>query len=154
MKKLTNLLMLLAVALFAACEEPIDTIEPTLDVKSHNLDGVWKLDKLNGNSLADGTYVYLVLDRKYTFEIYQNTASMYPVLYTGDYELEYDWRVGDVISGTYDYGLGAWSNEYVVTALYKKSMTWKAKGEDGETQEYVRVDEVPAEIVEAARREE
>ena len=57
MKKLTNLLMLLAVALFAACEEPIDTTEPTLDVKSHNLDGVWKLDKLNGNSLADGTYV-------------------------------------------------------------------------------------------------
>lgn len=154
MKKLTNLLMLLAVALFAACEEPIDTTEPSLDVKSHNLDGVWKLDKLNGNSLADGTYVYLVLDRKYTFEIYQNTASMYPVLYTGKYELEYDWRVGDVISGTYDFGLGAWSNEYVVTALYKKSMTWKAKDEDGETQEYVRVDEVPAEIVEAARREE
>ena len=154
MKKLTNLLMLLAVALFAACDNEIIEAPEPLEVKPYNLEGVWKLETLNGNALAEGTYVYVAIDRKYGFEIYQNTASMYPVLETGTYELEYDWRVGDVISGTYDFGLGAWSNEYVVTALYKKSMTWKAKDEDGETQEYVRVDEVPAEIVEAARREE
>ena len=153
MKKKINLLMLLAVVLFAACDKTIETPE-TLEVKPYNLEGTWVLAELSGNALADSAYVYLVIDRGYTYEIYENTASMYPVLFTGKYELEYDWRVGDVISGTYDYGLGAWSNEYVITALYKKSMTWKAKDEDGETQEYVRVDEVPAEIVEAARREE
>lgn len=153
MKKITNLLMLLAVALFAACEKA-DITEPTLEVKSHNLDGVWKLELRDGAPLAKGTYVYLVLDRKYSFELYQITHSMYPVLYTGDYQLEYDWRVGDVISGTYDYGQGAWSNEYVITNLYKNSMTWTAKGENGEVQEFVRVDKVPAEITEAVRREE
>ena len=154
MKKITNLLMLLAIALFVACDEPIDTTEPTLEVKSHNLDGVWQLEELNGNSLASGSYVYLVLDRKYTYEIYQNTASMYPVLYTGDYELEYDWRVGDVISGTYDFGLGAWEHEYVITDLYKKSMVWTAKDDSAYVQKFVRIEKVPAEIVNAVRKEE
>ena len=146
--------MLLAMVLFVACDEPIDTTEPTLEVKSHNLDGVWKLEELNGNSLASGSYVYLVLDRKYTYEIYQNTASMYPVLHTGDYELEYDWRVGDVISGIYDYGLGTWEHEYVITDFYKKSMVWTAKDDSTYVQKFVRIEKVPAEIVSAVRKEE
>ena len=79
---------------------------------------------------------------------------MYPVLYTGDYKLEYDWRVGDVVSGTYNYGQGDWSNEYIITKLYKESMTWTAKGENGEVQKFIRIDKVPAEIIEAVRREE
>ncbi len=153
MKKLTSLLMLLAVALFTACEKD-EIIEPTLEVKSHNLDGVWKLETRNGKQLAEGTYIYLVLDREYTFELYQINSSMYPVLYTGDYKLEYDWRVGDVVSGTYNYGQGDWSNEYIITKLYKESMTWTAKGENGEVQKFIRIDKVPAEIIEAVRREE
>lgn len=142
--------MLLAVVLFAACEETIETPE-TLQVTPYNLDGVWKLNTVDGNSLADGTYVYLVLDRKSTYELYQNTSSMYPVLYTGDYVLEYDWRVGDVISGTYDYEQGAWSHEYVITDLYEESMTWTAT-DTTEVQKFVRVAEVPAEIVNAVRK--
>ena len=116
MKKITNLLMLLAVVLLAACE-PIDTTVPTLEVKPYNLEGAWMLAEMNGAALADGSYVYLVIDRRYTYEIYENTASMYPVLFTGEYKLEYDWRVGDVISGTYDYELGAWGHEYIMTDL-------------------------------------
>jgi hypothetical protein len=154
MKKITNLLMLLAMVLFVACEKTIDTTEPTLEVKSHNLDGVWQLKELNGSSLANGSYVYLVLDRKYTYEIYQNVASMYPVMYSGDYELEYDWRVGDVISGTYDYGVGAWGHEYVITDLYKNSMVWTAKDDSTYVQRFVRIEKVPAEIVDAVRKDE
>ena len=151
MKKITNLLILLAVALFTACDEPVEVVE-TLEVKPYNLEGEWKLESLNGSPLAEGTYVYLVLDRKYGFEIYQNTSSMYPVLYTGDYALENDWRVGDVISGVYDYDLGAWSHEYVITDLYKESMTWTAKDDAAYVQKFVRVDAVPAHIVEAVRK--
>ena len=110
MKKITNLLLLLAVALFVACDDTIDAPD-TLEVKPYYLAGTWQLAEVNGSALADDTYVYVVLDRKKGFKIYQNTSSMYPVLYTGTYELEYDWRVGDVISGVYDYGKGAWSNE-------------------------------------------
>ena len=145
--------MLLAVVLFAACDKTIETPE-TLEVKPYNLEGTWVLAELSGNALADSAYVYLVIDRGYTYEIYENTASMYPVLFTGKYELEYDWRVGDVISGTYDYDLGAWAHEYVITELYEKSMTWTAKDDASYVQKFVRVDAVPTEIVEAVRRVE
>lgn len=151
MKKIINLLLLLAVVLFVACDETVETPE-TLEVKPYNLEGTWVLAELNGDALADSAYVYLVIDRGYTYEIYENTASMYPVLFTGKYELEYDWRVGDVISGTYDYDLGAWAHEYVITNLYEKSMTWTAKDDASYVQEFVRVDAVPAEIVEAVRK--
>ena len=153
MEKIFNLLMLFAVALFAACDETVEPIE-TLEVKPYNMEGTWMLAELNGSALADSTYVYLVLDRRCTYEIYENTASMYPVLFTGKYELEYDWRVGDVISGTYDYELGAWGHEYVITDLYKESMVWTAKNDASYVQKFVRVDAVPAEIVEAVRRVE
>ena len=153
MKKIANLLMLLAVALFAACDDPVEIIDTTLEVKPYNLDGTWKLETLNGSSLADSTYVYVVLDRKYAFEIYQNTSSMYPMLYTGIYELEYDWRLGDIISGVYDYDLCAWTHEYVVTDLYERSMVWTAKDDSTYVQKFVRIDEgVPAHIVEAVRK--
>ena len=151
MKKIFNLLILFAVALFAACEETIEPNE-TLEVKPYNIEGAWVLAELNGSSLADSAYVYLVLDRRCTYEIYENTASMYPVLFTGKYELEYDWRVGDVISGTYDYDLGAWGHEYVITDLYENTMTWTAKDDASYVQKFVRVAEVPAEIVEAVRK--
>ncbi len=151
MKKIINLLLLLAVVLFVACDETVETPE-TLEVKPYNLEGTWVLAELNGDALADSAYVYLVIDRGYTYEIYENTASMYPVLFTGKYELEYDWRVGDVISGTYDYDFGAWAHEYVITNLYEKSMTWTAKDDASYVQEFVRVDAVPAEIVEAVRK--
>ena len=153
MKKIFNRLMLFAVALFAACDETVEPIE-TLEVKPYNMEGTWMLAELNGSALADSTYVYLVLDRRCTYEIYENTASMYPVLFTGKYELEYDWRVGDVISGSYDYELGAWGHEYVITDLYKESMVWTAKDDASYVQKFVRVDAVPAEIVEAVRRVE
>ena len=153
MKKITNLLMLLTVVLFAACDETVDTPD-TLEVKPYNIEGVWMLAEQSGSALADSAYVYLVLDRRYSFELYDNTQSRYPVLFTGKYSLEYDWRVGDVISGTYDYDLGAWSHEYVITELREQSMTWTAKDDASYVQEYVRVPEVPTEILEAVRRDE
>lgn len=153
MKKITNLLMLLAIMLYASCEKPVETPN-SLDVKPYYLEGVWQLAKWNGGALADETYVYLVIDRKYTFEIYNNTASMYPVLSTGIYELEYDWRVGDIIRGTYDFQMGTWTHEYVITDLYESSMTWTAKDDASEVQKFVRVAEVPAEILEAVRKQD
>ena len=153
MKKITNLLMLLAVALFVACDEPIEVPE-TLKVTPYNLDGTWQLTEQSGSSLADSTYVYLVLDNKYAFQIYDNMRSGYPVLSTGAYELDYNWRVGDIISGVYDHQLGAWGHEYVITDLYESSMTWTAKDDAAEVQKFVRVAEVPAEILEAVRKQD
>lgn len=151
MKKITKLLMLFVAALFVACDEPIELPE-TLKVTPYNLDGAWQLTEQSGSPLADGTYVYLVLDNKYTFQIYDNMGSGYPVLSTGAYELEYDWRVGDIISGVYDHQLGAWGHEYVITDLYEESMVWTAKDDSTYVQKYARVAEVPEHIVKAVRK--
>lgn len=151
MKKITNLLMLLAVALLTACDNEIEPV-PSLQATPYNLEGTWRLDEWNADTLAENTYVYLVLDSKLTFEMYQNTNSMYTQLITGTYKIEEDWRVGDVISGTYDYENGAWNHEYIVTSLYKESMTWTAKDDSTDVQKFVRVDAVPAHIVDEARK--
>lgn len=153
MKKIAKLLMILTVALFAACDDSIDTTELPLKVTPYNLEGAWRLSEWNGASLADSTYVYLVLDHKLAFEMYQNTGSMYSVLYTGTYKIEKDWRVGDIISGVYDYEQGKW-NEYVITDFYKETMTWTAKDNAADVQKFVRVDEVPEDIVGAVRRKD
>ena len=77
MKYLKKLFTLLVIALFAcgfaACssddEEPE---EPSLEVTPANLHGTWKLAEWNGEPLAEGTYCYIVFNRKdQTFEMYQ-----------------------------------------------------------------------------------
>lgn len=151
MKKITNLLMLLAVALFAACVDPIE-IPETLSVTPYNLDGTWKLTQQSGVKLEDTTYVYLVLDSKEAFQIYDNMSSGYPVLSTGTYELENDWRIGDIISGTKDFDGGAWNHEYIITDLFKESMVWTAKDDTTYVQKYERVTEIPGHIVAAVRK--
>ena len=151
MKKLTNLLMLALLFAGASCT-PEEIIEPTLVVNTYNLDGTWQLAELNKAPLADSTYLYIVLDRKGTFSIYDNMDSMYPVLQTGTFALEQDWRVGDLSRGTYDYDLGTWNNEYIITDLYKESMVWTAKDNASDVQKFVRVAAVPDHIVEAVRK--
>ena len=92
-----------------------------------------------------------MLDRKGTFSIYDNLSSMYPVCHTGAFTLDEDWRVGHIISGTYDFGLGAWGHQYIITDLYKESMVWTAKDDATDVQKFVRVADVPEHILEAIR---
>ena len=152
MKKIANLLMIVSVALFAACEKPV-TPEPTLKVTPYNLEGVWQLAEWNGAPLADSTYVYIAIDRDLSYEMYQNTNSMYTERITGDYEIEEDWKVGFVISGTYDHEQGAWNHEYIISNLYEESMTWTAKDDATDVQKFVRVSEIPDGIVKDARKQ-
>ena len=77
---------------------------------------------------------------------------MYPVCQTGTFALEDNWRVGHIISGTYDFDLGSWAHEYIITDLYKESMVWTAKDDATDIQKFVRVAEVPEHIVEAVRK--
>ena len=151
MKKIFPLLFLALTIAFTACEKPIEEI-PALEVNYINLDGTWQLAEWNDAPLADGTWLYIVLDRKeHTFKVYDNLNSMYPHLSTGVFEITNDWRVGDIISGTYDYENGAWNHDYIVTDLYQESMLWTAKDDATEVQKFVRVAEVPADIVDAVR---
>ena len=152
MKKTVHLILVAVMAIMTACEKEEMPI-PALEVNYINLDGTWQLAEWRGAPLAEGTWLYIELDRKeHTFKIYDNISTMYPHLYTGVFEITNDWRVGDVISGTYDYENGVWNHDYIVTDLYQESMLWTAKDDDTEVQKFVRVAEVPASIIEAVRQ--
>ena len=151
MKRFSHLFIVSLVVLFSACDDKIEPI-PALEVNAINLDGTWQLAEWRDAPLADSTYVYIVLSRKdLTFRIYDNLSSMYPRLATGEFELTNDYKAGDVISGVYDYGGGAWNHEYRVTDLYEGSMIWTATDDVADVQKFVRVSEVPTYIVDAVR---
>lgn len=127
-----------------------------MDVTPANINGTWQLSEWNGAPLAEGTYCYVVFSRRErTFEIYQKFDSMYARYITGTYSIEDDSYKGYVISGVYDYDNGDWNNDYVVTDLLESgSMVWTAVGDETDVCKYVRVDAVPDEIEEEARKEQ
>jgi hypothetical protein len=152
MKRLTYIFLLALLVMGVSCT-PEETVEHTLPVNAYNLDGTWQLAELNEAPLADSTYLYIVLNRKGTFSIYDNLGSMYPVLSTGTFSVEKEWRDGDIISGVYDNGLGAWNYDYIITDFCEESMLWTAKGNPADKQKFVRVAEVPADIEESVRKD-
>lgn len=154
MKYLKKLFTLLVIALFAcgfaACSSDDDEPEePSLEVTAANLHGTWKLAEWNGEPLAEGTYCYIVLNRKdQTFEMYQKFDSMYGRHITGSFAIKNDPYQGYIISGSYDYGMGDWNQSYLVTRLLASgSMIWTAKDDVTDISRYERCNEVPAEIL-------
>ena len=154
MKYLKKLFTLLVIALFAcgfaACSSDDDEPEePSLEVTPNNLHGTWKLAEWNGEPLAEGTYCYIVLNRKdQTFEMYQKFDSMYGRHITGSFAIKNDPYQGYIISGSYDYGKGDWNQSYLVTRLLASgSMIWTAKDDVTDICRYERCKDVPAEIL-------
>jgi hypothetical protein len=142
---------------FSACSDDEDVpVVPTLDVNYANLNGVWSLTEWNGNPMDGEIYCYIVFDRRnHTFKLYQKFDSMYARCITGEFQLEEDDDWGFVISGTYDYGMGDWNHEYIISDLLATgSMTWTVKGDDTDVCIYTRCAEVPAEVIAEAKVEE
>ena len=77
---------------------------------------------------------------------------MYARYITGSFDIEEDPYLGSVISGEYDYWMGDWNSEYIVTDLLESgSMIWTAKDNESDVTKYVRCDKVPDEVVAEAR---
>ena len=147
---IVKILMLLVVSLMTVSCSDDEIPVQTLEVIPVNLHGTWKLQELNGAELPEGFYVYIDFNRKGTFKLYQNNDSMYPRCITGSFSIKKDINIGSVISGVYDYEQGSWNNDYIVTDLLETgSMIWTAKDGD-EVSKYVRVDEIPSDILESA----
>lgn len=144
---IVKVMMLFMVALMTVSCSDDEIQVQELEVIPVNLHGTWKLQELNGTELPEGVYVYIDFNRKGTYKLYQNNDSMYPRCITGTFSIKKDPVIGAILSGTYDYGKGAWNNEYIVTDLLETgSMVWTVK--DGEEiSVYVRVDEIPSEIM-------
>ena len=145
-------MMLLFVCSFTACSDD-ENIEPQpLEVTPNNISGIWRLEELNGEAIPEGTFCYIEYVRSdRTFTIYQKFDSMYPRCITGVYSIEKDPYKGYVLSGEYDYGMGEWNNDYIVTSLYETTMTLTADNETGEISKYERCDEVPSDIIDSIK---
>lgn len=89
MKNIFKLMALFAFLFcFSSCEDDEPVIS-TLEVTPANLEGTWKLAEWNGASLDEGTYCYVIFNRKeQTFEMYQKFDSMYARYITGSFSIE------------------------------------------------------------------
>ena len=117
------------------------------------IDREMELAEWNGASLDEGTYCYVIFNRKeQTFEMYQKFDSMYARYITGSFSIENNPYLGYIISGVYDYGNGDWNNKYIVTDLLESgSMTWTSKDDESDVNKYIRCEKVPEEIIAEAK---
>ena len=121
-----------------------NTEKQNMAVTYYTIDGVWQLVGWNDAPLAEGTLLYIDLDRKeHRFEMWDNLNSMYPTMRSGSFLLSVDDKQRDIISGWYDYGVGDWASDYIVELSAEgDSMVWRAIAND-EKMRFVEVDELP-----------
>ena len=150
MKKILILLSIITLSAVSCGKiimtEPEDA--PQLEVNAHNISGQWQLVQWNGETLAEGTYVYLDIVRNdKTYTMYQNMDSFtnVPHVITGSYHLSTDVELGAVIRGTYDHDSGEWSHRYIIQGLTADEMFWVATDDLSFSQKFVRVDNIPVE---------
>lgn len=140
MKKFVKFAMAsLVVALMAACSE-VEVANDFLDVTPNNISGVWSMESYDdGESLADGSYYYIVFDRaEKRFESFDNLGSMGVYKRSGRYDIYTNQAA--IIRGMYDFGQGDWEHQYYVRDLTKNRMVWVAVDDESLVQVYVRAE--------------
>lgn len=143
-------------AFFSSCskDEELPKVN-TIAVNYVTINGAWQLTEWCGKPLPQGDYCYIVFDRtNYTYKMYDNLKSMYAHYTTGSFTLEQDPHLGDIISGNYDFGNGKWNNKYIITDMLETgSMVWTVSNKPADFSKYVRVANVPQEIIDECRKE-
>ena len=124
--------------------ETKNTEKQNMAVTYYTVDGVWQLVEWNDAPLAEGTLLYIDLDRKeHRFEMWDNLNSMYPTMRSGSFLLSVDDMQRDIISGWYDFGVGDWTSDYIVELSAEGDrMVWSAIANE-EKMLFVEVDELP-----------
>ena len=118
--------------------------------------GIWKLKSWTGEAqnpdgtsytFSDVVYVYVELHEDNTYALYQNVSAVGAVKFTGSYSLE-----ASTIRGFYSTSAGskAWSDSYEIGNLSGSAMTWTASHAAGDVQQFVRVETVPQEVLDAS----
>ena len=151
MNKITKILALAFMAVASmACNKidgPQDNGPEPLEVNTNNISGKWELVEWNGAPMAEGTYVYMDIERGKTYTMYQNLDSFsnIPHVITGSYNLATDQEFGAIIRGSYDHDNGDWSHRYIIKDLYENEMLWVAKDNPAFTQKFARIASIPVE---------
>ena len=151
MNKITKILVLAFMAVASmACnkiDDPQDNGPEPLEVNTNNISGKWELVEWNGAPMAEGTYVYMDIERGKTYTMYQNLDSFsdIPHVITGSYNLATDPELGAIIRGSYDHDNGDWAHRYIIRDLYDNEMLWVANDDPSFTQKFRRVSTIPVE---------
>lgn len=151
MNKITKILALAFMAVASmACnkiEDPQGNGPEPLEVNTNNISGKWELVEWNGAPMAEGTYVYMDIERGKTYTMYQNLDSFsdIPHVITGSYNLAPDPELGAIIRGSYDHDNGDWAHRYIIRDLYDNEMLWVAKDNPAFTQKFARIASIPVE---------
>ena len=151
MNKITKILVLAFMAVASMACNKIDDQQGNgpepLEVNTNNISGKWKLVEWNGAPMAEGTYVYMDIERGKTYTMYQNLDSFsnIPHVITGSYNLATDPELGAIIRGSYDHDNGDWAHRYIIKDLYENEMLWVAKDDPSFTQKFRRVSTIPVE---------
>lgn len=138
MKKNFIIMMLAVVCLFAAssCRKAEPDVPAQLPVTFYNTSGTWKLHQWNGSDVAFNLTLELK-DKKFTMT--QDVGSMYPVTYTGSYNLITLEDDSVCIRGMYDYTSEFWDSEYVIASLTADKMLWIDRDQSGKSQLFIRI---------------
>lgn len=151
MNKITKTLALAFMAVASMACNKIEDLQgdgpEPLEVNTNNISGKWELVEWNGAPMAEGTYVYMDIERGKTYTMYQNLDSFnnIPHVITGSYNLAADPELGAIIRGSYDHDNGDWSHRYIIKDLYENEMFWVAKDDPVFTQKFRRVSTIPVE---------
>lgn len=149
-KIFTIAVLLSGAALFnSSCSKDNKLKIETIAVNYVTINGIWKLDSWCGKPLPANTYCYIEFDRtEKSFKMYQNMDSMYARYITGKFSIVVDPHRGTIIMGEYDYNNGEWNNDYIITDMLETgSMIWTACNDSSDYSHYIRVSEIPAEIL-------
>lgn len=143
LRPLCALLLLLASLSATSCQKPAPIPqEESIAVTYNSIAGCWQLSHLQGVPLSEQTHLYIEFERKeHRFVMWDNLNSMYTVQSTGTYTITEQEDGGYTLSGTYDNGVGAWSNDYSVSLTDQGArMLWHSSGE---VLDFVRIDSIP-----------
>ncbi|MFR9524116.1 MAG: hypothetical protein SNH94_06050 [Rikenellaceae bacterium] len=160
MKKIFNLFVVALAALSVVSCSDSDDQDPASDqivINYRNMRGVWELSSLNGEAIEGDAYFYITFllsdEDEQEFELYYNLDSAFAQSETGVYTIEADEDDSSltVISGYY-YAqfLETWSSDYIVSSFTADTMEW-TDYDSCEKRTYIRVDEVPSDIVAGTR---
>ncbi|MCQ2146748.1 MAG: hypothetical protein MJZ16_04440 [Bacteroidales bacterium] len=130
-----------ALLIFSCTKVEPEDVEPQIPVTFTNTAGDWVLSSWRGEDMS-GTPVYVRLkDKKFT--LWQSVGSMYPVKYTGEYNLYEEDGLGMIIRGMYDYTYEYWAHKYSITSLTKTKMEWTSLDDPTDVSLYERTDSFP-----------
>lgn len=122
----------------ASCRKAPAAQQEQLPVTFFNTSGVWELAQWSGGDIS-GTSVSMTLKEK-KFTLVQTIGSMYPVTYTGTYNLIPKEGGEVVIRGMYDYTWEYWSHNYRVVSLTASEMVWESEDDEKDVYTYRKID--------------